>query len=206
MLIKERFASTLELQRDNIICPDGGKTGIFVKFQGSFEFTTLDYMYVIAGEVSLDWANDEISKNLPNDAPILGILHTITGSARQNVGFMRYAASRGWRSCVLNRRGHSGMPLRVPYFSIMGNVDDTVLLVNQMRQRYPDNFIGLAGISAGSGQVVSYIGRESSNVSVNVAASLCPAWDISSAFQHLQQRHPWVDRYVTRGIVNHFLR
>ena len=137
MLIKERFASTLELQRDNIICPDGGKTGIFVKFQGSFEFTTLDYMYVIAGEVSLDWANDEISKNLPNDAPILGILHTITGSARQNVGFMRYAASRGWRSCVLNRRGHSGMPLRVPYFSIMGNVDDTVLLVNQMRQSMP---------------------------------------------------------------------
>ena len=163
-------------------------------------------MSPIVGEISLDWANDDISKHLPNDAPVLGILHTITGSARQNVGFMRYAASRGWRSCVLNRRGHSGMPLRVvPHFSIMGNVDDTVLLVNQMRQRYPENFIGLAGISAGSGQVVSYIGREGSNVSVNAAASLCPAWDISSAFQHLQQRHPWVDRYVTCGIVNHFL-
>jgi len=78
-------------------------------------------------------------------------------------------------------------------------------LVNQMRQKYPDNFIGLAGISAGSGQVVSYIGKEGSNVQVNAAASLCPAWDISSAFRHLQQRHPWVDRYVTRGIVNHFL-
>ena len=79
-------------------------------------------------------------------------------------------------------------------------------VVNQMRQKYPDNFIGLAGISAGSGQVVSYIGKEGSNVHVNAAASLCPAWDISSAFRHLQQRHPWVDRYVTRGIVNHFLR
>ena len=98
------------------------------------------------------------------------------------------------------------MPLRTPYFSIMGNVDDTVLLVNEMREKYPENFIALAGISAGSGQVVSYIGREGSNVSVNAAASLCPAWDISSAFKHLQQRHPWVDRYVTRGIVNHFLR
>ena len=54
-------------------------------------------------------------------------------------------------------------------------------------------------------QVVSYIGKEGSNVQVNAAASLCPAWDISSAFRHLQQRHPWVDRYVTRGIVNHFL-
>ena len=72
MLIKEKIASNMELHRDTIICPDGG-------------------------EVSLDWANDEISKNLPKDAPIIGILHTITGSARQNVGFMRYAASRGWR-------------------------------------------------------------------------------------------------------------
>ena len=57
------------------------------------------------------------------------------------------------------------MPIRViPHISIMGNVDDTVLLVNAMRKKYPDNFIGLAGISAGSGQVVSYIGREGSNV------------------------------------------
>ena len=36
--------------------------------------------------------------------------------------------------------------------------------------RFPNNFIGLAGISAGSGQVVSYIGREGNNVKVNVAA------------------------------------
>ena len=56
-------------------------------------------------------------------------------------------------------------------------------VVNQIRENYPDNFIGLAGISAGSGQVVSYIGREGSNVRVNAAASLCPAWDISSAFR-----------------------
>lgn len=62
----------MDLHRDTIICPDGG-------------------------EISLDWANDEISKNLPQDAPVIGILHTITGSARQNIGFMRYCASRGWR-------------------------------------------------------------------------------------------------------------
>ena len=58
---------------------------------------------IILGEVSIDWADDEISKNLPIEAPVLGILHTITGSARQNAGFMQYAARRGWRSCVLNR-------------------------------------------------------------------------------------------------------
>lgn len=183
MIIKERFAPTMPIKRDTIICPDGG-------------------------EVSIDWADDEISKNLPIEAPVLGILHTITGSARQNAGFMQYAARRGWRSCVLNRRGHSGMPIRVVpnAFSIMGNVDDTVIMVKKMRIRFPNNFIGLAGVSAGSGQLVSYIGREGDQVLINGAASLCPAWDISSAFKNLQNKFPWVDRYVTRGIVNHFLR
>ena len=45
-------------------------------------------------------------------------------------------------------------PIRViPHFSIMGNVDDTVLMVESIRKKFPDNFLGLAGLSAGSGQV-----------------------------------------------------
>ena len=99
------------------------------------------------------------------------------------------------------------MPLRViPRFSIMGNIDDTVIMVDKMRKRYPDNFIGLAGVSAGSGQVVSYIGREGEKVRVNAATSLCPAWDISEAFEHLRRTYPFVDRYITKGIQDHFLK
>ena len=41
----------------------------------------------------------------------------------------------------------------IPHFSIMGNVDDTVLMVETIRKKFPDNFLGLAGLSAGSGQV-----------------------------------------------------
>lgn len=94
----------------------------------------------------------------------------------------------------------------VPHFSIMGNVDDTVMMVDSMRKQYPNNFIGLAGISAGSGQVVSYIGREGNQVRVDAATSLCPAWDISVSFAHLQRKYPWLDGYITRGIQNHYLK
>ena len=98
------------------------------------------------------------------------------------------------------------MPLRViPHFSIMGNIDDTVIMVDKIREKYPDNFVGLAGISAGSGQVVSYIGREGDKAKINVAASLCPAWDISSAFQKLHNTHPWLDRYVKHVWFKNFL-
>merc|ERR1719419_215544 len=182
-LIKERlWSDKIPLQRQAILCPDGG-------------------------EISIDWADDPNSRNLPPDAPILAILHTITGSSKQNCGFMSYASERGWRSCVLNRRGHSGMPLRViPHFSIMGNVDDTVIMVNRIRQKFPNNFIGLAGLSAGSGQVVSYIGREGSAVKANAAASLCPAWDISKAFGRLKAKFPRLDSYITQSIIGLFLR
>ena len=51
-------------------------------------------------------------------------------------------------------------------------------MVENIRENHPDSFIALAGISAGSGQVVSYIGREGGKTPIGAAASLCPAWDI----------------------------
>jgi len=180
MIWKERRDVRLcpELRRDTIIRPDGG-------------------------EVSVDWYPAD---GLNDDAPVLGILHTITGSSRQQSGFMRYATSRGWRCCVLNRRGHSGMLLRVPSFSIMGNVDDTVAMVDHVKALHPKSFLALAGLSAGSGVVVNYIGREGSEVACDAAASLCPAWDISKSWDYLHQRYAFMDRYILEGCKNFFLR
>jgi len=181
MLIKEKLLEdSVPMRRETLIRPDGG-------------------------EVSVDYADDESTRALAADAPVLGILHTITGSSGQQAGFMKYATARGWRPCVLNRRGHSGMPLRVPHFSLLGNIDDTVAMVDTIRQQYPDSFIALAGISAGSGQVVSYIGREGDRTAVGAAASLCPAWDISKSFEHLEHRYPSMDFRMTRTVQTFFL-
>ena len=154
----------------------------------------------------MDWLDDEVTRNLPQNAPILGILHTITGTSSDYRGFMGFAAKRGWRSCVLNRRGHSGMTLRViPHFSIMGNVDDTKMMVDQIKQHFPNNFVGLVGLSAGSGQVGSYIGQEGDKVKVNAAASIGPAWDISISCKYLQQKFPIFDKFITKKVKEHFL-
>ena len=120
---------------------------------------------------------------------------------------MSYAACRGWRPCVLNRRGHSGMTLKVvPHFSILGNVDDTALMVDQIRRHYPNNFIGLAGLSAGSGQVGLYIGKQQDKVKINAAACMGPAWDISISCQVLQQKLPWFDKFCTRRVQDLYLK
>jgi predicted alpha/beta-fold hydrolase len=72
--------------------------------------------------------------------------------------------------------------------------------VNCVHDTYPQSFIALAGISAGSGAVVNYIGREGRNTPIGAAASLCPAWDLTQSFTYLQQSYPCIDAYLTGQI------
>ena len=56
------------------------------------------------GTVSIDYA--ECPEEMPETAPIVIFLHTITGSAKETGYFMRYAVKRGWRTCVFNRQAN----------------------------------------------------------------------------------------------------
>ena len=53
------------------------------------------------GTVTIDYA--DCPEEMPETAPIVIFLHTITGSAKETGYFMRYAVRRGWRTCVFNR-------------------------------------------------------------------------------------------------------
>ena len=57
------------------------------------------------GTVSIDYA--ECPEEMPETAPIVIFLHTITGSAKETGYFMRYAVRRGWRTCVFNRQANN---------------------------------------------------------------------------------------------------
>ena len=57
------------------------------------------------GTVSIDYA--ECPEEMPETAPIVIFLHTITGSAKETGYFMRYAVKRGWRTCVFNRQANN---------------------------------------------------------------------------------------------------
>jgi len=47
---------------------------------------------------------------------------------------------------------------------------------------YPGAWLGMVGLSAGSGLLVSYLGKYASSTPIQAACSICPAYDISSAF------------------------
>lgn len=167
-------------KRQDLTCPDGGI-------------------------VSIDWTDDLVTSSLPPDAPIVIFLHTITGCAKGTGHFMRGASERGWRSCVFNRRGHGGVPLSTGAFNVMGDVDDTRLQVEAVQDAYPGAFMGMCGISAGSGLLVNYLGTEGDITPVQVACSLCPAYDISVAFTGLFNNYSWVDNYILKAMKQMFI-
>jgi predicted alpha/beta-fold hydrolase len=79
-------------------------------------------------------------------------------------------------------------------------------LRQEIQAEYPQSFIALAGISAGSGQLMTFLGSQAKHLGINVAAaSLCTAYDLSTSFENLQQRHPTVNKILTKLIRKYFL-
>ena len=103
-------------------------------------------------DVHVEWVKDEVGAALPDDAPIVVFLHTITGSAAQTRWLTTAASKRGWCSCVFVRRGHGGR-LSSPSFDLLGNADDVELQLAAVRRAYPRaSFVGMVGVSAGESQ------------------------------------------------------
>ena len=161
------------------------------------------------GELHLVWADNRATQDLPESAPVALILHTITGDAETMVPMMRAASKRGWRACVLLRRGHGGAPLSEasPSFNVLGDVGDTTIQVSAARAACPRaSFVGMVGISAGSGLLVSYCGQTGAAAAVDAAVSLCPAYDVREAFSSLGADSPLVERAMLSELRRVFLR
>ncbi|GBG27363.1 Monoacylglycerol lipase ABHD2 [Hondaea fermentalgiana] len=127
--------------------------------RNSFERTIL--VCEDGGEVAVDRLLEPRGSELPEDAPLAIFLHTLTGGRYDTTEFMRYALQRGWRPFLLVRRGHLGDFLKAPKFNILGCKDDTQLMMDHIAGKWPKaRFIGGIGISAGSGQIVSYISKQ----------------------------------------------
>lgn len=157
------------------------------------------------GQVALE-EYYEADESLNANSPVLLILHTITGEAHDELELSQSAYKRGFRPIILSRRGHFGPLKTVPKFNLMGCTNDTRHQIEFVRSKYPHaSFIGAIGISAGSGQVVSFIGQRNEDRLVDCAVSLCPAYDISQAFETFRRRSPILEQYLLRGLKRFFL-
>ncbi len=152
------------------------------------------------GTVRIDWAHTD----LPESAAVVVFLHEVTGSSKTQRRFVREALERGHRAVVFNRRGHD-QRLTSPRFNILGDVADTVAMMDVVRKRYPNAFIGMVGISAGSGQLVNYLGHQGKSVAVDAAVAISPGYDLKTGFRRIDEQNPRVGRALGWLLKNYFL-
>lgn len=162
------------------------------------------------GEViSVDWHLAPSPRAVHGRAhpPTVVYLHGISGDSAALAAIVKETSRRGWHSCVINRRGHSGAPLRTACLNVMGDSNDMRYavkhIVDETRARRPDSPLFLAGISAGSGLLVRYLGEEGADSPFVGAASLCPGWNIAECFKRLR---PFYDKFLTQRCKDFFVQ
>ncbi len=151
------------------------------------------------GTVSLQWAG----LNEPPTTPVLVVLHTICGSGHALRRFIAAMRRRlGWVVVACNRRGHADLPLTAPRINTMGFVEDLDEQLESIAARRPGASLYGAGISAGSGLLVRYLGEKRETSRFDAAVAVCPAYDIPDG---LRDAHPRYDTYMARKMVRFFL-
>merc|ERR1719187_302644 len=117
---------------------------------------------------------------------------TILGNVKELFPFMKAASARGWRCCVLTRRGHGGLGLRTARFSVHGSVEDTRIMVEEVRRQYPSVFIGMVGLSQGGTLLLNYLRKDGDRCPVQAACTLCSPLNSWSGLKSTIRNHPAV--------------
>lgn len=95
------------------------------------------------------------------DAPIVMLLHGLSGSSRSSyiVGMQAALARRGWRSAALNFRGCGGRPnLRARGYHA-GDTEDLEHLYRHLRRLYPNAPLAAVGYSLGGNMLLKWLGE-----------------------------------------------
>lgn len=108
----------------------------------------------------------------------------------------------GWRIALYQRRGHGDLPLTSPRFNTMGDTDDLRQQLLLIGARYPDSALYAAGISAGTGLLIRYLGEQGQDTPLRGAFAYCPGYDIRVAFA--RSRAPY-SRLMARKLVRQFV-
>jgi hypothetical protein len=151
------------------------------------------------GTTALHW----LGADQPGEVPTLVVLHTITGSPRSMRAFMRdLQRLTGWRVVLCQRRGHGELALTSARFNTMGDTEDLREQLRLITERYPQSPLYAAGISAGTGLLIRYLGEQGEDTPLRGAFAYCPGYDISVAFA--RSRAPFT-RLMARKLVRQFV-
>lgn len=125
------------------------------------------------GDVTaVDWViNDE----LPDNTPLLVILHGLESSAKSAYArmLMQAAAAKCWHCCVLNFRDCGDYSNRLPRRYHAGETNDLRFFLGELQRREKYGPIAAAGFSLGGNVLLKYLGEAAETSPVRAAVAVC---------------------------------
>jgi len=142
--------------------------------------------YKDGGTVGLDFTPPSREREVPDDAPIVVVLHGLTGGSHES--YVRAVLAQavrpkeegglGYRGVVVNFRGCAGIPLTSGQFYSAGYTDDLRRACVYIQNRFPKARLLGVGFSLGANVMIRYIAEEGCNSRLRAGCALGCPWDI----------------------------
>eukprot|EP00276_Gloeochaete_wittrockiana_P009635 CAMPEP_0184644368 /NCGR_PEP_ID=MMETSP0308-20130426/1092_1 /TAXON_ID=38269 /ORGANISM="Gloeochaete witrockiana, Strain SAG 46.84" /LENGTH=369 /DNA_ID=CAMNT_0027072853 /DNA_START=1468 /DNA_END=2577 /DNA_ORIENTATION=- len=151
------------------------------------------------GEIALDYLQ---TSTLPADAPILILLHGLTGGSHD--AYIKYmvldAHKAGFRPIAFNSRGCAGVSLKTPQFYSASFTGDIRTAIIHIHHRFPQASLTAVGWSLGANILLRYVGEEGDKCLLAAAVSLANPFDLtisSAMFERFWQRNIYDKRLAS---------
>lgn len=131
--------------------------------------------------IDIDWGPEY-------DGPLILLLHGLEGSIRSHyaAGLMYSLGECGYQVALMNFRGCSGEPNRLPRSYHSGDTDDLDLLVRLLQRRFPDRVLFTVGISLGGNVLLKWLGENPDQTFVHKAVAISVPFELNKAALRLQ--------------------
>ena len=114
-------------------------------------------------------------------SPVVLLLHGLEGS-RDSAYVAESAAQasgHGFRFCALEFRSCGGVMNRARRTYHSGETTDTELVINRLRERFPDAPLYLIGFSLGGNVTLKWLAERGASAPVTAAAAISPPFDLA---------------------------
>jgi predicted alpha/beta-fold hydrolase len=130
----------------------------------------------------------------PDDAPSVHLFHGLEGSSQSHYArkLMHAVAANGWRGSVLNFRGCSGEPNRLPRAYHSGDSQEVDWVLRRLRERLGAAPLFAAGVSMGGNAMLKWLGERAGDASavVDRAAAVSVPMDLTAGGEALGRGLP----------------
>jgi hypothetical protein len=122
------------------------------------------------------------------DGPLVLLLHGLEGSIRSHYagGLMSSLGARGFQVALMNFRGCSGEPNRLPRSYHSGETGDVDTLVRLLHARSPHRRLLAVGVSLGGNVLLKWLGENPQQALVDRAVAVSVPFELDKAAARLQ--------------------